>query len=287
VEGACVAAALGDAGSAGALADAAVPAIDNVRVDQVADSVSWTEAVAVPAVQTTIEGADDRILGTWLEAGCDSASKSPGSKGCVRVTIARDSSGAVSGTLRYDGPPQLGPFSPASDPDLGYPIEVAPARYMDLQLNGDNGVDYRLLDGSFHDQRLTFGWSVTDLWSSWCQLQVPYLWRVQAHEIYFCVPQDKTQQAAFDEGKVALCRTDTFEDLCTNPNGISVPCVCLPDDRDPRCSQAVCRCDSHGCDADVTQGPIQGAWMLAGDQLTGGSGDFDWLYPLTLVRGNP
>jgi hypothetical protein len=206
-----------------------------------------------------------------------------GGVGCLRLTIARNSSGGVSGTVRHDGAPRFGPFSPASNPDIGYPVEVAPTHYQDLQ-GGDNGVDYRILDGAFVDQQLTFTWSFVDLWSPWCQLQLPYPWRIQARELYFCVPQDSKEQAAFDEGKVALCRTAAFEDLCSNADGTPTPCECTDVSS---CSTAVCRCDSRGCDADLIQARLQGAWTLAGDQLTGGFSDTVFQIPLTLMRGTP
>ncbi len=226
VQHTCVPAAVPDAGAAspGADADAGLSISD---FNSVSDSLSWADAVTVPAPQLAIAGADDRIIGTWNEVNCDvtQASSDPAPQerldalhGCLSLSIERAASGEVTGSVAVHRPafdptrsPQFvnGPFSPP-DPDVGYPIGVDPADYEQVMADMAGEARYRMLDAHFDGVTLTLAWSGYDLWHDWCQLQKSYPWEVGGHSLFFCAPQDEAGQAAIDRGKLALCTSPAF-----------------------------------------------------------------------------
>jgi hypothetical protein len=280
LQGACIPSLPSDAGTQTTEAGLTKPRIaDFAAVDA---SVPWTSAVVAPVPQASIEGGDDRILGTWRQSDCaDSAVRD--AYGCMRLVIERTAGGAVEGGVNFDAFEGAlnqserfpGPFLPALDPDQGYPTEVAVEHYADLVSNPQEHVPYRILDGRLTDNRLTFTWTTADIWHSWCQLQRPFLWEVGGHQFYFCVPQGDEAQSTIAEGKIVLCTSADFFPLCDDGMGNRTPCVCTSPDHYARCSIAYCRCDSGSCDAalhsladqvelTLTNGQLVGAWIATG-----------------------
>ena len=259
--------------------------------DAVDASVSWTQPVLVPALQPVITGGDDRILGTWLERDCTLAGPRY-ALGCMRLEIVRSAEGVVNGTLSFEplagteNQPGtfVGPFQPPTDPAQGYPTELAFEDYSSLRLNPPSRVPFRMIDGLLANDRLTFSWSVIDVWHSWCQLQQPYLWQVDERQYYFCVPQDEAAQSTIPEGKIVLCTSAAFMPSCGNDQGRETPCVCTGTSVDARCSPAYCQCDSQGCDADLRFWHMRMALTLAGEQLVGTEADNGAFLPMALER---
>lgn len=205
----------------------------------VSDEVSWSEPLQVTRPRDAIDNADDSLLGTWANLDC-----SPNLwDSCMKLVIERNASGVVQG--RFHSQPSedfSGPYAPATDPDRGYPHEVSPDDYS-LVRDSIADLDYRVLDGHVTGDRLTFGWSPFELWRDWCTLQRPYPWQIAGRTLFYCVPQAAEAQAAFDLGKIVLCRSADVEPVCEDQQ----PCVCS-EPGNPRCSPAVCECDAQGCD---------------------------------------
>ena len=297
-EGACVPGvpvATSDGGIADAGAtDPPTSAPSTHDFDAVSPAVSWSQPVTVPKPATTVAGADDRILGTWQETRCDEAhTEDDGEWSCARLVLERGPSGEVTGTFDirfagFDSDNQVaGPFAAAQDPDVGWPTELAVTDYFKLALNVATDVRYRMLDGRFEGDTLTFSWSIYDPWHEWCALQQSFRWEVDGHGFHFCVPQGEAAQAGIDEGKIVLCTSADFEPICFD--GIErVPCVCQGESPllNPRCSPAYCQCDDAGCDARVVQS-VRARLVLSGEQLVGTWADDGPRSPISLVRVKP
>ncbi len=273
--GACLPAPVSDAGVSDAQSGLQISDFNAIDA-----STSWTAAVSSPPVQLSITGADKRLVGSWLETGCDPTSTSGNWFGCRRLVIEQAASGEITGHLRFERTHDvLGPFAPASDADVGYPTEVAASQYTFLAGNPSVGVDYRMLAGRFDGTHLTFGWTTLDLWHGWCQLQRSYPWQVGSHGFYFCVPQAADAQAKVDPGKLALCSSADFQPQCVDATGSTTPCSCLTDAGDksgnPLCSTAYCRCNSKECDADLGSGVKHVDFTLDGDHMHGTWDDWD------------
>lgn len=246
--------------------------------DDVSDNVDWDVPIQVPTMSPVVVGGDARIIGTWLESGCDPAQPPLGPPhGCVRMELEQNAAGEVTGTARIErstdipSEPPMAPavgYPPAEDPDVGYPRGVDPMAYADLLADFQAGVPYRILDGRFANGRLTFVWSYFDLWHDWCVLQAHYPWQVGDHAFSFCVPQDRETWATIDEGKIVLCTSADFEPLCGD-NGSLWPCPCVDGNSNPRCSPAYCHCNARGCDADVHADYIDVELMVEGETMLG------------------
>ena len=171
-------------GEADAAAESLPDPHDFGAVDAAADFAS---PVDLPAPQPDIEGDLSKLVGEWIqlnESGERCTIKAPaGSFGgniCMHLIIERGARGRFVGHAfwEHDGhndPGATGPFAPATDPNVGYPVGVSPDKYFRL-LSLAPGIDYRAFDGVFDGTRLSFWLSALDLWSGWCALQTPHLW---------------------------------------------------------------------------------------------------------------
>jgi hypothetical protein len=281
-EGACVPAA-GDAGSSVDPADGAA-SVSVGDFDDVSDSVDWDMPIESPPLPSVIAGGDARIVGSWLESGCDPASPPNDTPhGCVRLDVGESASGEIAGTLQIVRTQDtFGALPPVQDPDVGYPTQD-PQSYLQLT-NIQAGVPYRILDGRLESDRFTFTWSPYDLWHEWCALQTPHRWSFDDHAFSFCVPQDREEWSSIDEGKIVLCTSADFEPLCGHPSGGLVPCSCIPADSDPRCSPNYCQCDDSRCDANVRAIPFYAELSLAGDVMTGAFSSIGERWSANLAR---
>jgi hypothetical protein len=277
-QGACVPSQPGDGGVLSpAMLDAgqAQPQLSTKDFAAVDASVPWTEAVMVPKPDLSIAGGDARLLGSWRQQGCDPGNMSF-SWGCLRIEVLQSADGTLQGSLNFDRTFDVrGPFKPAQDPDHGYPVEVAVKDYSSLEWNPQVGVPYRMLNGSFANNRLTFAWSYFDIWHDWCGLQHPYPWQIGDQRFYFCVPQDTQARSMIDEAKDVLCTSADFDPLCPTDAGELLPCTCvLGSDNplgvnNPKCSQSYCHCDSQSCDADLNSRRYQVDLTLQDGHLVG------------------
>jgi hypothetical protein len=251
VQGACIPNQLVDAGIASVISDAGPSPLSTKDFASVDASVSWTQQVQVPKREVTIAGGDARLLGSWRQRDCDTSNMSF-QFGCLWLDIAQSADGSVRGSVNFDRTFDVrGPFKPPQDPDRGYPIEVSVNDYSTLSFIPQARVPYRILDGSFANDRLTFSWSYLDIWHDWCALQHPYPWQIDDQRFYYCVPQDAEARSMIDEGKDILCTSADFEPLCPDEKGNLFPCICSLDVSKPHCSRAYCRCDSQSCDAEL------------------------------------
>jgi hypothetical protein len=240
-------------------------------------SVDVSTPLSPPTLVSGVRGGDETITGTWVEESCDPAGASADRPwGCVRLTLARDAAGKVTGTLQTErtAVPEgfsdpAGPYPPAEDPDVGYPLGAAPETYGSHAYGFPPGIPYRVLDGRFEVGRLTFAWSPFDLWNDWCELQTSYPWTVGERAFAFCVPQDKALWTEIDEGKIVLCTTVDLEPFCSGGGDGVLPCACIGDGNLPRCSSAYCQCDDEGCRADVGQLLTRVELVVEGETMTG------------------
>jgi hypothetical protein len=274
VQGACLA----NRSSSNASGDVVPSSLD--AFDSVSADVSWTEPVALVPARLTIDGADERMIGTWKERDCDPSTDNTYPPGCLTLTIDRSSSGEVRGRFRVDANPALGPFSPPVNANIGYPTEVDVSEYRNM-LDVEPEVDYQLRNTTISGNELKFDWSSYDIWQPWCVLQTPYRWTVGARNFYFCVPQDPNLQAAIDEGKNVLCTAAQFGPACTDRDGTTQPCSCV--ENNPRCSPGYCHCDSQRCDVPIEL--TSGAMMF---DLMNQTAQMKWRGTLFyLVKVNP
>jgi hypothetical protein len=174
-----------------------------------------------------------------------------------------------------------GPFSAATDPNVGYPPTVSPTDYVYAEEQVVPNVNYRLLDGVVTNGTFAFWFSPLDLWSGWCALQTPYAWNVGGESKYRCVPQIATP-ANTDVGKFDLCTYEFDGPQCTNRNGEVYPCACLDSDGGtvdggptgiaplPGCGAAiVCGCSATQCQANLRGSEIGATLTLAAGKLVG------------------
>lgn len=267
-EGACVPSTGDDAGSPAAPAeDSGTVSVDDF--DDVSESVQWDVPIQAPPLLAAITGGDARIIGRWLESACDPAALPELSPwGCLRLEVIQSAGGEIAGTVQFiHAQDAVGPLPAVQNPDVGYPTND-PQSYFQLT-NITAGVPYRILDGHLDNDRFTFVWSPFDLWHEWCALQSPHRWTIGDHAFSFCVPQDREQWSALDEGKIVLCTSADFEPLCSNPRGELLPCPCVEVGGNPRCSPNYCQCDDARCDANVRFIQYQVELALAGDVMTG------------------
>jgi hypothetical protein len=224
------------------------------------------EAIVPPEPSTQLYRADDSLVGPWAEYGSDGERCTPehntaeGASVCMQLEISKDAkSGGFAATTywllsaKVPASPKNGPFAPASDPDHGYPTEVTLRDYQDLEWYRYPGGRYTAFEGQFEGNTLSFWISSTELWSTWCELQTPYPFRVSLlfsenfRSGYRCVPQDATPENT-DLGKLSLC---------TAINDQSFPLDCNTESADgginPLCSRLHqrCACYAKGCTANL------------------------------------
>lgn len=243
-------------------------ALDNI--EPVDASVDWSSGVAVPAPGVEVEGADDRILGTWVEHNCEPEERE--GRACITLEI-RDDGGRVRGTVTLDTPDNdLGPFETVRDANAGYPRELDPGDYRQLTLNAPGAVPLTVLDGHQNGDRVTFGFSPMDIWTQWCREQPSYPWQVRGRTLHFCVPQQEDQWA--DLGSAVLCTSPEYGELCDTDTGARRPCWCTgPDDNNATlCQEEYCRCDAEGCGPVLDRHQYMVELTIDGDQLVGSWG---------------
>ena len=280
IEGACVPRLASDPVSApvGGTSDGGADPLSSAELDELLSmdtAVDRSTPVSSVPRLSGVSGGDESITGTWVEENCDPAEAvAERAWGCVQLTLARDASGAVAGTLQIDGTALTDrpldpapPYPPAKDPNVGYPLGADPRTYTEYVNVLPGGIPYRVLDGHFDNGRLTFAWSPYDLWHDWCALQTSYRWMVGDHAFAFCVPQDRTQWTELDEGRIVLCTSADFEPLCSSGDDL-LPCPCLEEGH-PRCTPAYCQCDDTGCDANVGWFLNQVELSVDGETMTG------------------
>lgn len=209
-------------------------------------AVSWDTPVAVQPSQSAILGAPDSIVGTWTQPNCDPGQpETPFITGCVTLVIERDGD-HIEGRFSYEQTnAPLTALAPATDGSVGYPPVSDPGDFTRFFEKLQAGVKYRVLNGSYASQRLSFDLNRADVWRDWCPLQKPYRWDVAGRSLYFCAPQDIAEQERLNLGRRVLCRTADYGPWCPSA-GTQLPCPCV--DGDPLCSATVCQCDSRSCD---------------------------------------
>lgn len=266
----------------------------------VAPDIEWSAPVELPKPQTVIEGGDDSIVGVWRERDCNVAA--PKGSACIQLLIERNQRGDLVGSvlLRNESSNTTmmsGPFAPVTNPDLGYPTEIVPDHYSDIPYGGLKDMPYRILDGHVSGGRFSFSWSAYDLWHDWCAMQTPYPWQVGDRQFYFCVPQDQNARASIDRGKLALCTSAEFLELCPAVHSDThslIPCVCdtwaTAKHRDAAlCSPAYCHCDAKGCDLNNAISYAFVDLSVGGDEMTGTwqPPDPQSPYAIAFERGEP
>jgi hypothetical protein len=271
VEGACVPSQTSSADAGTIDAGPRKPQIsdfDDVQVD-----IPATDEVRLPTLSTAIEGADAaQLVGTWHGERCDPASEMP-DHDCWQLVITADDAGIVSGLMQYVETPEgftsearPDPFPPADDPDVGYPPGMSLSEIADLTRNPRRGMSLPFRDAHFENGMLSFSWSENDVYRDWCALQTPHAWTVDGHRYYMCAPQDPVALAEVDPIKRVLCVSASFGPWCPFPDTAeSVPCPCI--DGGPECSDAVCRCDRDGCQADVRADGTGTSYVVEGDTM--------------------
>jgi hypothetical protein len=269
-----------DAGATGSTATGQ-PGLHASDFNGVSDSVSWSDPIAVPVPQEQIAGADDRIIGTWRDPSCDPSLRRTG---CAELVITRTQTGDIVGEMQFGpafgpaAPTALGPFPPAEDPSVGYPVGLTRQDYSNLRQFPALGFPYRVLDGHLENDQLSFGWSTNDLWHAWCRLQTPSPWSLAGRGFFFCVPSAAEDRVDIDQAKLLLCTP-------------SNACVSL--DPSPACACSscfnVCRCESSGCDADLySPQRLEARLTLTGGRLSGAlTTGFDPELHVTLEQVSP
>jgi hypothetical protein len=171
-------------------------------------------------------------------------------------------------------------FAPAEDPDIGYPVGVAPEDYFNLRGNPRMG-PYTMFDPHFDGQRLQFWLSPLELWEGWCALQTSY--RVPGGSPpYQCVPDGAaTGDVEVDFGKLVLCTSswssgDCVLSICGDfgnepcDSGQLVGCGCAmsgDEEGNPECSIEYCRCDAEGCAPNWYEARIDFQLDVDGDRM--------------------
>jgi hypothetical protein len=226
-----------------------------VHVDS---GVTFDGPIAPPDPSPLIYLADDSLVGHWAEYGSDGELCTPehntddGASVCMQLEITKDATlGGFVATAywlhsaRVPASASDGPFAPASDPDHGYPTDVTPSEYRNLESHPYPDGRYTVFEGQFVDTTLSFWISRAELWTAWCKLQTPYPFDGPGlkEKGYRCVPQDATAQNT-DPGKLTLCTAepeyDDYKTLCREDadGGINAICYQLWDE---------CWCSAKGC----------------------------------------
>jgi hypothetical protein len=147
----------------------------------------------------------------------------------------------------------MGPPPPATDPERGYPPDIAPLAQDLLRVNALEATPYRMLDAVAEGGRLSFEWSNNDLWRDWCTLQTPYPTDVAGRDEHACVADARPCAEVMDQA--ARLPDDSTEIaaktlLCCAGGG-------------------VCHCDAQSCDA-YLQGALHSVDLtIEGDTMRG------------------
>lgn len=272
-----------------------IPASEFSDLDPSAALSFEDEVVPVPEPERSFRDPAEALLGTWKQPDCDPADGETHffSGGCVLLTFERSGpDGAIVGRLdsyteldtsSFEAQRQT--FAPAVDPDIGYPVEVAPKDYADLGLRMG---PYTMLDPRFDGENLQFWVSPLELWEGWCALQTSY--RVPGgNPPYQCVPDGAANgDPEVDRGKVVLCTSQWSSGAC-DPKvcGLSAAescpreswegCGCYTpegvwDEERPECSIAYCRCDAEGCAPNWYENRSDFQLIVDGDRMDGREG---------------
>jgi len=204
-------------------------------------SFDFDTPVARPQPQVVIESTADApsLIGVWVDA-------SNGDFMRLRLEIRGSSAqDAVGSAIPVCGQcPIQGPLAPASDPDLGYPVELGVEEQGGLRTNLLPGLDYRMFDGRADAQGFRFWFSNYDVWRDWCALQTPHPIEVDGRRSWSCI----AEAVAFD--LVPPADLDPKKWLCAYDN-------------------SVCRCDERGCSVEP-HGAVQTLDLrFEGDSLVG------------------
>jgi hypothetical protein len=254
------------------------------------------EVVPVPEPARSFSDPAEALLGTWRQPDCDPADGETqyfSGGGCVTLVFERsEPDGMIVGRLdsytevdtsEWEVPKQT--FAPAEDPDIGYPVGVAPEDYFNLRGNPRIG-PYTMFDPHFDGQRLQFWLSPLELWEGWCALQTSY--RVPGGSPpYQCVPDGAaTGDVEVDYGKLVLCTSSWSSGECVlsicgdfgnEPceSGQIVGCGCAmsgDEEGNPECSIEYCRCDAEGCAPNWYEARIDFQLEVDGDRMIGREG---------------
>lgn len=293
LQGACVAASSEAGVEAGAVDSGPSSGDLATKYVHVDAGIVFHDAVEAPAPRTLIEGADDSLVGLWVEYGHDgtrcTAENPVGyrSSVCMQLEITKDEGrgGYVAGvywliTGVAAASDVAGPFAPASDAERGYPTELTPREYMDLVRAAHGPVRVRdaaspmlairrshVFEGHVTGNELSFWISPMELWSDWCTMQTPHPFQGNGVRGYRCVPQDATESNT-DLGRLVLCSTRFDGDMCGN----GAPCDCNKRSDagvSPLCADrnSACACTARGCTANLTASKETYAFMVAGSTL--------------------
>jgi hypothetical protein len=244
--------------------------------------------VSLPPPRTSITGALDDLVGTWIEVNADGTDCTPDDSShivsgiaCTRLEVQKTPSGGHSAVISWQASTQVvsnppivsGPFAPLGDPGVGYPTGVSPSSYTVLRQQFAANVGYRVLEGSVSGSHMTFWASPNEIWTDWCAAQTVFPWNVDGRTAYRCVPQQATADDT-DLGRLALCTTTADMPTCTAA-GLPVACVCLTDGQvdfsNPLCSPAACECTKTECSAAVRSSASSFQFERQGDRLVGDS----------------
>lgn len=189
-------------------------------LSQVDASFDFDAPVETPEPELAIEATADApsLIGVWVEqSGGGQVMK-------LRLEIFARPGGEGVGSVIAECPgcPLSGPIAPASDPDLGYPVELGVSDQGRLRTNLLPEFPYRMFDGRADADAFRFWFTNNDLWRDWCALQTPYLIEVEGRSQYSCIPQ------AFAHDLIPPADNDAKKWLCAYDN-------------------SVCRCDEHAC----------------------------------------
>jgi hypothetical protein len=263
--------------------------------------MDFTEPVALPMPDTSFRGDASSLEGLWVELNFEGEPCTPERPGtdssgrvCTHIDI-RATDGGFAGTLYrqrslYNDAPVSGPFAPATDSAVGYPVELSPEEYGAAREVVPE-VRYRLFDGLVRDGRLTFWVSPLDLWTDWCTLQSPHAWDVSGKREYRCVPQTASESDT-DLGKLMLCTSAEDMPYCLDAYSLSYPCVCLDgasqfDFGLPLCGLNYCECSATECHAALRGTTIAASFRLEGETLVGTVDDGPFANFITLVKVSP
>lgn len=231
-------------------------------------AVDFTEPVELPEPRTVIRGDADWLEGKWVQSffgePCTPEREASGGSGltCMHLEVERGPAGERVGHVRWIRTSSYrrlsGPFAPPSDPDAGYPVEVAVANYHYLLSGVLAEVRYRVLDAVVAGERLSFWASPNDLWTDWCRMQTPHPFDLDGRRRHRCVPQNADSDNT-DPGKLALCTSRGDWGVCEDASGELAPCACLRDgnfDWTPLCTRQACECSETGCGPNLRGGLI-------------------------------
>lgn len=255
--------------SANAEASSAPPQASDF-LDAGVDPFDFSEPTPLPDPDPEIFGDASALEGHWrqIDEQC-------GTSRCVNLEVSRPTAGGALVAKMWWSPDPArerlseGPFAPAVDGTVGYPIELAAARdYAEILANGVSNVRYTIFDGTFNGDSLE-GWiSPMELWSEWCPLQSPQPTGIGGAVEYRCAdPFDASGNELHD----ILCTQSTDWGRCPIDDA-NEACACIDEQGTGvflRCTPAVCECDETSCEANLRQAAKSVSIRYSDDELVG------------------